>query len=265
MPAARPPRMRTICIYDAASSRRAHRAPPPCTAARRLLASLALLALATPLAQAQGVVNIYSARHYQTDEAFYANFTARDRHQDQPARRPRGRAGRADQERGREQPGRHPDHGRRLAPGDRRQGRPVPAGAVEGARGAHPGASAHAELARVLDPRPGHRLQQGGDQPRLGADLRRPRRSAPEGPDLRALGQPSLQPVARRGADRPRRRGEDRAVGARPGRQLRARAQGRRHRPAEGRRRRRMRRRPGQQLLRRPPDALDRRRTTRRR
>ena len=43
--------------------------------ARRLLASLALLALGPPSAQAQGVVNIYSARHYQTDEAFYANFT----------------------------------------------------------------------------------------------------------------------------------------------------------------------------------------------
>src|SRR5215203_5220789 len=41
----------------------------------RLLACLAALALAAPLAHAQGVVNIYSARHYQTDEAFYANFT----------------------------------------------------------------------------------------------------------------------------------------------------------------------------------------------
>ena len=86
-----------------------------------------------------------------------------------------------------------------------------------------------------------------------------------KGADLRALGHASLQPVARRGADRPRRRSEDRAVGARPGRQLRARAQGRRHRPAERRRRRRVRRRPGQQLLRGAPDALDRRRTTRRR
>src|SRR5215203_6356187 len=40
-----------------------------------LLAGLTLLTLGLPSAQAQGVVNIYSARHYQTDEAFYANFT----------------------------------------------------------------------------------------------------------------------------------------------------------------------------------------------
>lgn len=31
--------------------------------------------LATPLAQAQGTLNIYSARHYQTDEALYSDFT----------------------------------------------------------------------------------------------------------------------------------------------------------------------------------------------
>ena len=40
------------------------------------LASLALAALfAAASAQAQPVLNIYSARHYQTDEALYANFT----------------------------------------------------------------------------------------------------------------------------------------------------------------------------------------------
>jgi iron(III) transport system substrate-binding protein len=39
------------------------------------LLPLALSLLIAPPAQAQGVVNIYSARHYQTDEAFYANFT----------------------------------------------------------------------------------------------------------------------------------------------------------------------------------------------
>ena len=33
------------------------------------------LALAAAVAQAQPVVNVYSARHYQTDEAMYANFT----------------------------------------------------------------------------------------------------------------------------------------------------------------------------------------------
>jgi iron(III) transport system substrate-binding protein len=42
----------------------------------RLATSLALAALfATASAQAQPVLNIYSARHYQTDEALYANFT----------------------------------------------------------------------------------------------------------------------------------------------------------------------------------------------
>jgi iron(III) transport system substrate-binding protein len=40
-----------------------------------LLALAGLVAVAAPAANAQGVVNLYSARHYQTDEAFYANFT----------------------------------------------------------------------------------------------------------------------------------------------------------------------------------------------
>ena len=45
----------------------------------RLAHSLGLCALivgAAGTAQAQQVVNVYSARHYQTDEAMYANFTA---------------------------------------------------------------------------------------------------------------------------------------------------------------------------------------------
>jgi iron(III) transport system substrate-binding protein len=45
------------------------------TRVRPLLALAALLVFAASGASAQGVVNIYSARHYQTDEAFYANFT----------------------------------------------------------------------------------------------------------------------------------------------------------------------------------------------
>ena len=47
----------------------------PCTASSAVSRPLALVLLAAPFAQAQGVVNLYSARHYQTDEAFYANFT----------------------------------------------------------------------------------------------------------------------------------------------------------------------------------------------
>ena len=41
-----------------------------------IVAAAALSALlAAPLAQAQGMLNIYSARHYQTDEALYTDFT----------------------------------------------------------------------------------------------------------------------------------------------------------------------------------------------
>lgn len=44
---------------------------------RRLLlcASLALAGLSSALSAQEAVLNIYSARHYQTDEALYANFT----------------------------------------------------------------------------------------------------------------------------------------------------------------------------------------------
>ena len=51
-----------------------HRLPWLATA----LAALLTVLLTTPLpalAQAGGVLNLYSARHYQTDEALYANFT----------------------------------------------------------------------------------------------------------------------------------------------------------------------------------------------
>jgi hypothetical protein len=44
----------------------------------RGLGTVVLLALALGLAadvRAQGVLNLYSARHYQTDEALYSNFT----------------------------------------------------------------------------------------------------------------------------------------------------------------------------------------------
>ena len=40
-----------------------------------LLASLAALVTAVPAAAQEKVLNLYSARHYQTDEALYANFT----------------------------------------------------------------------------------------------------------------------------------------------------------------------------------------------
>ena len=43
----------------------------------RTLAVTALSLAAAAAAHAQGVVNVYSARHYQTDEAMYANFIDR--------------------------------------------------------------------------------------------------------------------------------------------------------------------------------------------
>jgi iron(III) transport system substrate-binding protein len=43
--------------------------------ARVTALALSLLAAASAGAQTSGVVNVYSARHYQTDEAMYANFT----------------------------------------------------------------------------------------------------------------------------------------------------------------------------------------------
>ena len=40
-----------------------------------MLATAAVSGLASPAAAQEQVVNLYSARHYQTDEALYANFT----------------------------------------------------------------------------------------------------------------------------------------------------------------------------------------------
>jgi iron(III) transport system substrate-binding protein len=50
--------------------------PTLAQATPRVLITALVTALAAPVALAQvGVLNIYSARHYQTDEALYANFT----------------------------------------------------------------------------------------------------------------------------------------------------------------------------------------------
>ena len=89
------------------------------------------------------------------------------------------------------------------------------------------------------------------------ADVRVARRSEEQGQDLHALGQPSVQPVAGRCADRAQRRSEDRGVGERRGRQHGAHAARRRHRPDQGRGRRRMRDRAVEHLLLRAPAALD--------
>jgi iron(III) transport system substrate-binding protein len=47
----------------------------PLTQLRRLLVGGALLAAAASVAAQENVLNLYTARHYQTDEALYANFT----------------------------------------------------------------------------------------------------------------------------------------------------------------------------------------------
>ena len=70
-------------------------------------------------------------------------------------------------------------------------------------------------------------------------------------------GQPSVQPVARRRADLPQRRSQDRGMGEVGGRQHGAHAARRRHRPDQGRRRRRMRDRAVQYLLLRAPASID--------
>ena len=70
-------------------------------------------------------------------------------------------------------------------------------------------------------------------------------------------GSPSVQPVADRRDDRARRRSEGRGMGEGRRRQPGAHAEGRRHRPDQGGRGRRMRRRDRQHVLLRAPAALD--------
>jgi iron(III) transport system substrate-binding protein len=62
--------------------------------ARNRLALLLVLAIGAQVAHAQEkVLNLYSARHYQTDEALYANFTKATGIKHQPARRQGRRTG----------------------------------------------------------------------------------------------------------------------------------------------------------------------------
>ena len=107
---------------------------------RRLTASAAVLACvlaaAPALAQDQ-VLNLYSARHYQTDEALYQNFTKQTGIRINRIEAGDDAADRAPEERGREQPRRRAADRRRRAARAGRRARPVPAGEVEGARGAH--------------------------------------------------------------------------------------------------------------------------------
>ncbi len=52
-----------------------------------LIAAAALLALSRVHAAEENELNLYTARHYQTDEALYTNFTKQTGHQGEPHRR----------------------------------------------------------------------------------------------------------------------------------------------------------------------------------
>ena len=75
--------------------------------AKTLLAAMFVFAdfLLGESAAQEKVLNLYTARHYSTDESFYTGYTKAHRHQDQPHRRRGGRAFRAHQSGRRQQPG----------------------------------------------------------------------------------------------------------------------------------------------------------------
>ena len=195
-------------------------------------------------------MNIYSSRHYDTDEALYSDFTEATGITGQPHRGHARGADRPDAGRGRQQPGRHlPDRRRRphLA---RRQGRPAAAGAFRGAERAHPRAPAPPgrPLVRPVAAGAGDLLRQGpGAEP--AADLRGAGRSGLQGPDLHPLLVERLQPVADVLDDRQRRRGGGEGLGRGAARQPRPRARGRRQRPDQGGGLGRVRHRGGEHLL----------------
>ena len=189
-----------------------------------------------PLAQ-EKVLNLYSSRHYQTDEALYDNFTKQT-----GIKVNRIEAGEDPLiERMKQEGARSPadvlDHRGRRPPVARRAGGAAAAGEVEGARRAHPRGAAPSRrpLVRLLDARAPDLLRQGhASIPATLADLRGPRRPEAQGQDLHALELQRLQPLAHELDDRRDGPGEGRAVGAGRGREHGARAQGRRHRPAHG-------------------------------
>jgi iron(III) transport system substrate-binding protein len=234
------------------------RSPP---LARRLIA----LALAPPCrwpASAQDkVLNLYSARHYQTDEALYAELHQGHRHSHQPRRRRRRR-----------HPG-APEERRRSSPADvillvdaARLWRaevdglfqPVRSG---GAGVAHPGhlrgkdEPARARSGSASRPAPGwwSTTRPGGQ----GTDVDTYEKLGDPKNKGKVCTRSGSHPynLSLFGADASTWAREDRGLAQGHGRQHGARAQGRRHRPDQGRGQRRMRRRADQQLLPRPHDA----------
>ena len=191
------------------------------------------------------MLNLYSARHYQTDEALYANFTKAtgikinriEAGDEQLLERLKSE--------GREQPGRRAADRRRGAAVHAAAAGAVPAGQVGGARRAHSrrrcatrtatGSASRAARAsssttrRCVKPADVATYESLADPKNKGKIC------------TRAGSHPyNLSLVAR--DDRARRRGEDRGLGEGRGRQPGAHAARRRHRPDQGRGRRRMRR-----------------------
>ena len=211
---------------------------------RLAAAAAALAALVPARAAAQdNVLNLYSARHYQTDEALYANFTKAT-----GIKINRIEAGDEQLiERLKSEGANSPADVLLIVDASRLYNaqqlglfQPVKSTVLESRL---PGVDARTErqVVRLLEPRARDRLQQGGGQPGRRPDLRVAGRPEEQGADLHAQRVASVQPVAGRRDDRASRRGEDRGLGEGRGRQHRARAEGRRHRPDQGRGRRRMR------------------------
>jgi hypothetical protein len=189
-------------------------APPPAHARRSMVFALVLASAglaatagwnAPARAQAQDkILNLYSARHYQTDEALYANFT----------RQTGIKINRI--EAGDEALLERPAQRRPQQPGGRGAAgrcRPALKAQIEGLfqplRFAHPGGTHSGPSAqqgrwqgqrvvRVLDPRAGDPLQQGHHQGGIGQVLSGPRQSGAQGPGLHALGHAPLHAVADR-------------------------------------------------------------------
>jgi iron(III) transport system substrate-binding protein len=227
----------------------------------RLAAAAAALASFVPFAsQAQdNVLNLYSARHYQTDEALYTNFTNAT-----GIRINRIEAGDEQLiERLKSEGTNSPADVLLIVDASRLYNaqqlgvfQPVRSAALDSRIPASM-RDPNGEWFGFSSRRAVLRLQQGAAQAVRHRDLRVARRPEAQGQDLRALGRASVQPVAGRVDDHARRRGEDRAVGEGRRREPRAPAQGRRPRPDQGGGGRRVRRRDRQQLLLRARAALD--------
>ena len=186
-------------------------------------------------------LNLYSARHYNTDEALYGNFAdvtgikinRVDAEPDPLVERLRAEGDKSLVRRLR--------HDRcwphRAGPPDGA----AAAGFLQDSRGDRPGPPARSrrQLVRLLQARARHLLQQGQGAAFRSTDLREPGGPQVEGTPARSHLGAHLQSVADRLPARRPRAGEDRAMGQRHCGQPRARAAWRRYRPDQGGRRRR--------------------------